>query len=427
MKNSRDPMKSLDFAKSVTQATIYKRGMAAATLTRQAGLGVVFAYLPEYLKSGGPGIASTLPALDVPVTLSHGSVPAFFSGLLPEGERLAKLRWAVKTTLDDEFSLLIAAGENPVGDVQIVPAGQQPETIPALLTVTKTMDDINFADFAAIPGPVDVSALAGLQDKVTASYRHDKDPSRAYLLKFNDGSHQHQVETEHLLLTKARALSIPIAQARLVHDGVGAAALLVSRFDRSPTGPLAVEDCAQLMGLGPGRKYSVPSEAVAAAAISMCSSQALAARNIFLQFLFAWLTGNGNLHAKNISVVQQQSGEWMVAPAYDLQCTLAGEIEQGFAAGVPGGILTELTDGDPSRDPGMALPVGGSAGSRTGLDRNDWLRFGRSLNIPERLVAKCIDKAQAASLLTTAELPFERDVSAAVVRVLGIRRAAIQK
>lgn len=420
-------MKNLEYAKAVTRAVVYKRGVAAATLSRQAGLGVVFAYLPEYLKAGGPSIASTLPALDVPVTLSHGSVPAFFAGLLPEGERLAKLRWAVKTTMDDEFSLLVAAGENPLGDVQIVAAGQKPETIPSLLTVTKTMDDINFADFAAVPGPVDLSVLPGLQDKVTASYRHDKDPTRAYILKFNDGSHQHQVETEHLLLTKARALSIPVADARLVHDGVGQAALLVSRFDRSPSGPLAVEDCAQLLGLGPGRKYSVPSEAVASAAISMCSSKALAARNIFLQFLFAWLTGNGNLHAKNISVVQQSTGEWLVAPAYDLQCTLASEIEQGFAAGVPGGILTELTDGDPSRDPGMALPVGGSAGSRTGLNRNDWLRFGRSLHIPERLVAKCIDKALSASLLSTADLPFERHVSAAVVRVLSIRREAIQR
>ncbi|MFQ4148369.1 HipA domain-containing protein [Arthrobacter sp. LAPM80] len=420
-------MKNLEYAKSTTQAVIYKKGRAAATLTRSPSLGVVFSYLPGYLSAGGPAIASTLPALDMPVILGHGSVPAFFAGLLPEGERLAKLRWAVKTTITDEFSLLLAAGENPVGDVQIVAAGAKPQTIPALLTVSKTMDDINFADFASVPGPVDLSSIAGMQDKVTASYRHDKDPSRAYILKFNDGSHARQVETEFLLLNKARALSIPVADARLVHDGAGAAALLVSRFDRSPAGTVAVEDCAQLMGLVPGRKYSVASEAVAAAAVNMCASKALAARNIFLQFLFAWLTGNGNLHAKNISVLQQPNGEWLVAPAYDLQCTLAAEIEQGFAAGVPGGILTDLTDGDPSRDPGMALPVGGSAGSRTGLNRNDWLRFGRALHIPERLVGKCIDRALAASTLTTAELPFERDVSAAVVRVLGIRRAAIAR
>ena len=418
-------MKDLAQAKSLAQAVIYKKGRAAATLTRHPSLGVVFSYLPSYLSGGGPAIASTLPTLDIPVTLGHGGVPAFFSGLLPEGERLAKLRWAARTTITDEFSLLLAAGENPVGDVQIVPTGEKPQILPAMLAVAKTMNNVNFADYATIPGPVDHSALAGVQDKITASYRHDKDPTRAYILKFNDASHARQVETEFLLLNKARALSIPVAEARLVHDAAGQGGLLVSRFDRSPTGPLAVEDCAQLMGLVPARKYSVPSEAAAAAAINICSAKALAARNIYLQFLFAWLTGNGNLHAKNISVVQQPNGEWLVAPAYDLQCTLATEIEQGFAAGVPGGIVTDLPDGDPSRDPGMALPVGGSAGSRTGLVRNDWLRFGRDLHIPERLVTKCIDKALSASAMTTAELPFERHVSAAVVRVLGLRRAAM--
>lgn len=419
-------MKNPEDAKKIHHAVVYKQGRAAATLTRHARAGVVFSYLPSYLSSGGPAIASTLPALDVPVTLGHGSVPAFFAGLLPEGERLAKLRWAVKTTITDEFSLLLAAGQNPVGDVRIVPAGEPLEEVPPLLAVTRAMDTVRFSDFAAIPGPVDPSALPGLQDKVTASYVHDKDPSRAYILKFNDGSHARQVETEFLLLSKAKGLSIPVATSRLVYDAVGQAALLVSRFDRSPAGPLAAEDGAQLLGLAPSRKYAIPAEAVSAAVVGMCSAHVLAARNVFLQFLFGWLTGNGNLHAKNISVLQQPDGEWFVAPAYDLQCTLAAEIEQGFAAGVPGGIVTDLTDGDPSRDPGMALPIGGSAGSRTGLVRNDWLRFARTLHLPERLAAKCIDKALAASALTTAELPFERDVSAAVVRVLGIRRAAIR-
>ena len=96
-------MKNPEDAKKIHHAVVYKQGRAAATLTRHARAGVVFSYLPSYLSSGGPAIASTLPALDVPVTLGHGSVPAFFAGLLPEGERLAKLRWAVKTTITDEL------------------------------------------------------------------------------------------------------------------------------------------------------------------------------------------------------------------------------------------------------------------------------------------------------------------------------------
>lgn len=419
-------MENPEDAKKIHQAVVYKKDKAAAVLTRHPGTGVVFSYLPAYLSAGGRPIASTLPVLDVPVAMGQGSVPAYFAGLLPEGERLAKLRWAVKTTISDEFSLLLAAGANPVGDVQILPTGVSPAPLAPQLAVRKHMDEVRFADFAAVPGPVDQSALAGMQDKITASYVHDKDKSKAYILKFNDGSHKRQVETEHLLLHKAKKLGIAVSPARIVYDGVRQSALLVGRFDRSPAGPLGVEDGAQLLGLSPSRKASIPAEAVASAVVAMCSAQLLAARNVFLQFLFAWLTGNGNLHAKNISVVQQPSGEWFVAPAYDLQCTLAAEVEQGFAAGVPGGILTDLTDGDPSRDPGLLLPIGGSAGSRTGLVRNDWMRFARTLKLPERLAQRCIDVALAASRLSAAELPFDAEVSSAVVRVLGIRRDMIQ-
>lgn len=415
-------MRNLEDAKKVSNAVVFKNGRAAASLVRSAGTGVVFSYLPKYLSDGGRAIASTLPAVNVPVSLGPGAVPAFFSGLLPEGERLAKLRWAVKTTLSDEFSLLLAAGANPVGDVQIVPMGSRPEAVPPLVQLKKRTEEISFADYAAVPGPVDHSALPGRQDKVTAGYLGPKDPWKAYILKFNDARHQHQVQMEYLLLAKAKKLGIDVVDARIVHDAVGQSALMVSRFDRSPTGPRATEDAAQLLGLPPTRKASVSGESVAAALISRCSAQLLAARNVFLQFLFAWLSGNGNLHAKNLAVVQGASGEWRLAPAYDLQCTLAGEIERGLAAGVPGGIVTDLTDGDPTRDPGMALAIGGNTGSRSDLTRDDWLRFARGLHLPNRLASGCIDKALRASALTAAELPFERQVSHGVVRVLEIRR-----
>jgi len=36
-----------------------------------------------------------------------GALPSYFSGLLPEGRRLGALRRAVKTSADDELSLLL--------------------------------------------------------------------------------------------------------------------------------------------------------------------------------------------------------------------------------------------------------------------------------------------------------------------------------
>jgi serine/threonine-protein kinase HipA len=415
-------VRNLEEAKRVQRAVIYKNGVAAATIERNARTGVVFSYLPAYLDAGGQAIAATLPALNTPVKLAHGTVPAFFAGLLPEGERLAKLRWMVKTTLADEMSLLIAAGQDPVGDVQILPSGATPAEPEPLAILPADLSDFSFARFDAGAGPVDPSSLPGVQNKVSAGLLGARG-RRRYILKMDSPGQPHQVAAEYLLLTKARALGVPVVQPRLLTDAGGAKALLLPRFDRTTAGRLAVEDGAQLLGLTPGRKNDVSAEAVAGAVINRCAAGPLAARNVYLLFLFAWLTGNGNLHAKNISVLQHATGEWLVAPAYDLQCTLAADVEEGIAAGVPGGILTDLTDGDPSRDPGMALRLGGS---RTRLDRAEWLRFARALNLPERLAAKCITKALAASLLTAAELPFEREVSSAVVRVLAARRAPME-
>lgn len=43
---------------------------------------------------------------------------------------------------------------------------------------------------------------------------------------------------------------------------------------------------------------------------------------LYLQFVFAWLTGNGDLHAKNVAILAGGSGAFVVAPVYDMPCTL---------------------------------------------------------------------------------------------------------
>lgn len=116
---------SLEGLTSVAQADVFKAGVLAATLTRSPG-GVEFGYRSEYLAAGGPAVATTLPLTEQPVVTVAGAVPAFFAGLLPEGRRLSSLRRAVKTSADDELSLLLAVGSDAIGDVQVVPAGQEP-------------------------------------------------------------------------------------------------------------------------------------------------------------------------------------------------------------------------------------------------------------------------------------------------------------
>jgi serine/threonine-protein kinase HipA len=85
---------------------------------------------------------------------------------------------------------------------------------------------------------------------------------------------------------------------------------------------LAMEDAAQVLNLPPASKYAVSSEEAVLALAGLCKAKPVALRNFYLQFVFAWLTGNGDLHAKNVAVLAGRHGGWAVAPVYDIPCTL---------------------------------------------------------------------------------------------------------
>lgn len=120
--------------RQVDTAYVLKDGVLAATLTRTEGA-VEFAYETTYLESGGRAVATTLPLTDEPVRTVAGAVSAFFANLLPEGRRLTALRRSVKTSTDDELSLLLAVGADPVGDVQVLPdPHEQTEQAAAVVT-----------------------------------------------------------------------------------------------------------------------------------------------------------------------------------------------------------------------------------------------------------------------------------------------------
>ena len=123
----RDPMTTaldddLERLRVVELADVYKAGQRAATLRRTAD-GVEFRYLADWIDGEQAPVATTLPVGPAPIVRPGGALPSYFAGLLPEGRRLGALRRAVKTSADDELSLLLAVGADAIGDVQVVPAG----------------------------------------------------------------------------------------------------------------------------------------------------------------------------------------------------------------------------------------------------------------------------------------------------------------
>lgn len=389
----------------VATAEVHKAGRLAAHLTR-TDHGVELRYTPAYLDDPGPGIATTLPVTESPVLTAGGAVPPFFAGLLPEGRRLTSLRRAVKTSADDDLSLLIAVGADPVGDVQVLLPGAEPAAAD-VPTVESSWGEIDFAEVLSAGG-IDPAALAGVQDKVSG--RMLTVPmirgGRLHLLKLNPPEYPSVVENESYFLFVARRLRQGAVHAEVVRDRSGASGLLVERFDRTPldtgVGRIAVEDAAQLLGRYPADKYSVSTETVLARVGTVCQARLPAVRAVLQQVALAWLTGNGDLHAKNLSVLRTPEGGWRPTPIYDIPSTL------------------------PYGDHRMALTV---AGRDDSLSRKRYLALADGAG----LTAAAADRALSEVLRATADVderigdtvPMDPRTLRDVRRVLRRRRAGL--
>jgi serine/threonine-protein kinase HipA len=380
----------LDELRRCEDAVVWKAGVPAARLLRERD-GTVFSYLPDY---AGASVATTLPRGADPVRCAGGAVPPFFSGLLPEGRRLGALRRAVKTSADDELTLLLAVGADAVGDVQVLPPDVRPVDAAVPNASVAASEDVVFAElFEAVlaPEPSERVAIAGAQDKITGrmislpvSHR-----GSACILKLDPPEFRHLVANEAFFVAAARSSGLDTVDAVVVRDRLGCPGLLVRRFDRAPVRgaealvPLAQEDACQVSGRYPADKYRLTAEDVVDALCRPCGAPVVAARNLLKQFVFAYLTGNGDAHGKNFSILRR-GGEWMIAPAYDLPSTL------------------------PYVDTSMALSIGGK--DREHLGRRDFVALAARGGLPEKAAARIIDEIVAAAsswIERLGELPFD--------------------
>lgn len=129
---------------------------------------------------------------------------------------------------------------------------------------------------------------------------------------------------------------------------------------------LAVEDGCQVLGRYPADKYAVTAAQVCAALSGPTQAPLVAARELLRQLAFAYLTGNGDAHAKNLAIVSEPAGEWRVSPAFDVPST--------YLYG----------------DPTVALPIGGRSGAD--IPRRAFVELGKRLELPEPAVGSALDE-----------------------------------
>ena len=129
-------------------------------------------------------------------------------------------------------------------------------------------------------------------------------------------------------LARLAGLACPITT---LGQAEGHAYLLVERYDRIGIGTQALrrihqEDFCQAMGLSRVVKYQVPDGPrfgqCIATARRACRPSAASIQHLLRWQIFNVLVGNTDGHAKNLSLLQNERGQWQVAPAYDLVGTL---------------------------------------------------------------------------------------------------------
>jgi serine/threonine-protein kinase HipA len=398
--------------RDVDRADVYKAGQRAGMLTREAD-DTVFTYDPAYEEGSSPSVAFTLPKRTGPFRATGGSVPPFFAGLLPEGVRLTAVTSATRTSEDDHYTLLLAIGQDTVGDVEVVPTSQARGATAVMFAEA----DIGKHDLQAIfrrvstpaQATIDRVGLPGVQVKASASMMSTpRSTTRGpAILKLTPPGFAKLVENESFFLTMATATGMKVPEHRMVHDSNGLSGLLVARFDRVGGGNdvqrVAQEDACQVMGRYPAAKYRIKLEdaiqSLAEAVTIGGGSAALLTRQALELAAFSYLIGNGDMHGKNLSIRRNTAGLWELTPAYDLLST------QPYTSW---------------KDP-MALPMYGRANK---LTRRWWLDAATRLGIPERALASRLDQIGSIGLdwaARVSEIGFDEKVTTRLAALITKR------
>lgn len=170
----------------------------------------------------------------------------------------------------------------------------------------------------------DKMSVQGAQPKLSAILRVKAgqfeivDSGGTYLLKPNPPPFEEVPANEALTMTMAAECGIDVPAHGLLPAIDGSWIYFIRRFDREGRGRrLHVEDFAQLSGATRETKYESSLERVAQLVETFCTFPALERPKLAKRLLFAFLTGNEDMHLKNFSVCLRD-GVVMLSPAYDL-------------------------------------------------------------------------------------------------------------
>ncbi len=301
-------------------------------------------YRFEYSPSWKTELSPQLP-LNLRPAYESRQMPAFFENMLPEGWMESQLQASFKIAEEDAFGLL-ATGQKYLSNLTLRPSNLEafevtydtlqlrlsdlvPEPSNVLTVQDHIIEQNNLQDVLrglGAKGPVRVS---GVQAKLPVSLTMSTSflpilelgvlgNSCSHIIKYQSPTFPNMVENEWATMELARRAGLNVATVRMIEssnttDLFNERALLIERYDvpdrrdldeMRPNLKLALqEDMASLLNLTRSEKYRTSAENVARALVDLKLSQ----EDLWLYFshlVFSWFVGNGDLHAKNISVIK---------------------------------------------------------------------------------------------------------------------------
>lgn len=124
-------------------------------------------------------------------------------------------------------------------------------------------------------------------------------------------------ENEAFTMSLAETVGIEVPVHGLLLNADHTRSYFVRRFDRQGWGKLPVEDFAQLSGASRDTKYDSSTERLIEVVDRFCTFPTLERLKFLDRLLFAFLTGNEDMHLKNWSLITRDD-KVELSPAYDL-------------------------------------------------------------------------------------------------------------
>lgn len=321
---------------SVLDVLLY--GERIGTLTFLQGERTLFAFSDAYINNAERATLSLsfkdqLGELITDIPPTRVRVPPFFANMLPEGEMRDYLAKRAGVNPKREFFLLWVLGRDLPGAVTTNPAdGEAWPPAKGDKAESRAQNEERRKNALRF-------SLAGVQLKFSAV----KDATGgltipaegvggSWIVKLPSAKYNGVPENEYAMMNIARAIGIDIPEVQLIGpggidrlpDGIDSLkgnALAVRRFDRTPEGPIHIEDFAQVFGIYPDDKYEKASYRNIAAVIAAETGNTGTAEFI-RRIVFNALIGNADMHLKNWSLIYPDRRQAALAPGYDFVSTI---------------------------------------------------------------------------------------------------------